>query len=109
MKLRLILGAVLLFATTGAFAADQTWTGTISDNMCGASHKEMAGKLSDRDCTLACAKGGAPYVLVSDGKVYQLTGHDADLRTHAGHAVSLTGELKGDTIRVSKIAMSPTK
>ena len=37
--------------------------------------------------------------------VYQLTNHDADLRTHAGHTVNLTGELKGDTIRVSKIEM----
>ena len=109
MKMQLVLGAVLLFTTTGAFAAEQTWNGTISDNMCGASHKEMAGKQSDRDCTLACAKSGAPYVLVSDGKIYQLTGHDADLRTHAGHAVTLTGELKGDTIRVAKVEMPATK
>jgi hypothetical protein len=49
-------------------------------------------------------------VLVADGKVYQLTNHDADLRTHAGHTVSLTGELKGDSIRVSKIEMpNPSK
>jgi uncharacterized protein DUF5818 len=97
------LAFVLMAAT--AFAADQTWTGTISDKMCGADHKKMGGKMSDRDCTLACAKGGSPYVLVSDGKVYQLTNHDADLRTHAGHTVNLSGELKGDTIRVSKIEM----
>jgi hypothetical protein len=76
--------------------------------MCGADHTKMGGKMSDRDCTLACAKGGAPYVLVSDGKVFQLSNHDADLRTHAGHVVNLTGELKGDTIRVSKIQM-PSK
>ena len=35
----------------------------------------------------------------------KLTGHDADLRTHAGHTVNLTGELKGETIKVSKIEM----
>ncbi len=109
MKMPLIFGAVLLSTATAAFGAEQTWKGTISDNMCGASHKEMAGKMSDRDCTLICAKGGAPYVLVSEGKVYQLTGHDADLRTHAGHAVNLIGELKGDTIRVSKIEMPAAK
>jgi hypothetical protein len=44
-------------------------------------------------------------VLITDGKVYQLTNRDGDLRTHAGHTVNLTGELKGDTIRVSKIEM----
>jgi hypothetical protein len=32
----------------------------------------------------------------------------ADLRTHAGHMVTLTGELKGDTILVSKIEMPAT-
>jgi hypothetical protein len=109
MKMQVTLCAVLFFTATGAFAAEQTWKGTISDNMCGASHKEMAGKMSDRDCTLTCAKGGAPYVLVSDGKIYQLTGRDADLRTHAGHSVNLTGELKGETIRVSKIEMPAAK
>ena len=73
--------------------------------MCGADHQKMGGKMSDSECTLACAKGGAPYVLVSDGKVFQLTNHDADLKTHAGHSVTVTGELKGDTIRISKIEM----
>ena len=61
--------------------------------------------MSDRDCTQACAKSGAPYVLVADGKVFQLTNHDADLRTHAGHTVVLTGGLKGDTIKVATIEM----
>jgi hypothetical protein len=37
-----------------------------------------------------------------------MTNHDADLRTHAGHVVNLAGELKEDTIRVSKIEM-PSK
>ncbi|HZR24290.1 MAG TPA: hypothetical protein VFA59_11920 [Vicinamibacterales bacterium] len=104
MKTLMIACAIGFLATT-TFAADQTWTGSISDKMCGADHKKMGGKMSDRDCTLACAKGGSPYVLVVDGKVYQLSGHDADLKTHAGHTVNLTGELKGDTIKVSKIDM----
>ena len=55
--------------------------------------------------TSACTKGGAPYVLVADGKIFQLTGHDAELRTHAGQTVVLTGELKGDTIRVATMEM----
>jgi hypothetical protein len=105
MKALFIVGAMSLLSAAGAFAGDQTWIGAISDKMCGADHKKMGGKMSGRECTQACAKGGAPYVLVSDGKVYQLTNHDADLRTHAGHTVNLTGELKGDTIRISKIEM----
>jgi hypothetical protein len=105
MKIHVIVGAIALSFAATSFAAEQTWTGAISDKMCGADHKKMGGAMSDRDCTLACAKGGAPYVLVTDGKVYQLTNRDSDLRTHAGHTVNLTGELKGDTIRVSKVEM----
>jgi len=105
MKTTLMTALLLTIAATGASAADQTWTGAISDKMCGADHKKMGGKMSDHDCTLACTKGGTPYVLVVNGKVYPLAGHDADLKTHAGHTVNLTGELKGDTIRVSKVEM----
>ena len=105
MKVRTIVGIVSMLTVTSVFAAEQTWTGAISDKMCGADHTKMANHNTDRDCTLACAKGGSAYVLVSDGKVYQLTNQNAELRTHAGHTVNLTGELKGDTIRVSKIEM----
>ena len=105
MKSVIIVAAMSVLTTTGVFAAEQTWRGVISDKMCGANHKSMGAKMANRECTQACAKDGTPYVLVADGKVYQLNSHDADLRTHAGHAVNLTGELRGDAIRVSKIEM----
>ena len=96
-------------------AADQTWTGTISDSMCGAKHDaggEHAGKkMSDRDCTLACIKEhNAKYVFVEGGKVYNIDNQDLPaLQEHAGHTVRLTGERKGDTITVSKIDMAGNK
>ena len=105
MKHVVFAAALVALSASAGFAADQTWTGAISDKMCGADHKKMGGKMSDRDCTLACAKGGSPYVLVVGGKVFQLAGHDDDLKTHAGHTVNVTGELKGDTIKVSKVEM----
>jgi uncharacterized protein YcnI len=100
------LAATAVADAAPAGAAERTWTGTVSDKMCGADHKKMGGKLSDADCTLACTKGGTPYVLVADGKAYELAGHEADLKTHAGHTVTVTGELKGDVIRVAKIDMA---
>src|SRR5437867_12176895 len=104
---RVLFAVVLLSSTT--LAADQTWTGQISDSACGAKHEEAAegqGKMPDRDCTLACVRGGSTFVLVSDGKIYQIANQDlADLKTHAGHKVKITGELKGDSITVSKIDM----
>jgi hypothetical protein len=97
-----------------AQAAEKTWTGKISDSMCGASHAKMmaqhADAKTDRDCALACVKGGGKYVFVSSGKVYNIENQDlALLEEHAGHAVRLTGEMKGDTITVSTIVMSGKK
>src|ERR1035438_4180447 len=62
VKLRTILSFFVLLGLSAVtmFAADQTWTGKISDSMCGATHQsatEHGGKkMSDRDCTLACVK-----------------------------------------------------
>jgi hypothetical protein len=97
-----------------AFAADQTLTGQISDSMCGASHAGMTGShpgMTDRDCALACVKAGGKYVFVSDGKVYKIANQDSPLlQMHAGHAgVALTGDMKGDTITVSKVMMPAKK
>jgi hypothetical protein len=106
---------LLLGLIAFASAADQTWTGKISDSMCGASHAKMmaahpGAKMTDRDCTLACAKAGGKYVFVTGGNVYNIANQDdADLQTHAGHTVRLTGEMKGDTITVSKIVMPAPK
>lgn len=101
----MLTAALVLSIAIPVIAADQTWSGTLSDKMCGADHKAMGSKLADRDCTLSCTKDGTPYVLVSGDKIYRLTGHEGDLKTHAGHAVTVIGELKGDTIRVSRIEM----
>jgi hypothetical protein len=97
-----------LLATVPVIAAEQTWAGQISDNICGARHMtgDRGKKMTDRDCTQACAGKGGQYVLVSEGKVYKLTNHDADLAMHAGHDVRITGEMRGDAIRVAKIEMS---
>jgi hypothetical protein len=87
-----------------------TWTGKISDSMCGASHAGMGTKMSDHDCTVGCVKAGAKYVFVSKGKVYQIANQkDADLPVHAGETVVLTGSMTGDTITVTKIAVPATK
>ncbi len=95
----------LIFATS-CFGG--TWTGQISDSACGASHAKMMGQhgnlKTDRDCTLGCIKGGSKYVFVSAGSVYQIENQSfADLEKRAGQMVQLTGDMKGDTITVSKI------
>ena len=114
MRQLIVFGLALVFAAVTVGAADQTWTGKISDSMCGATHKaaaEHAGKkMSDRECTLACIKNGGKYVFVHQGKVYNIENQDyTGPQQHAGHTVRLTGDMKGDTITVSKIEMPSSK
>ena len=108
MKLAVFIAALLMLSALPR-AAEQTWTGKISDSACGAKHEEAAegqGVMADRECTQACVRGGSKYVLVVDGKPVQIANQDfKDLATHAGHTVKLTGELKGTAITVSKIEM----
>lgn len=106
MRALRILAAVLV-AAAPAFAAD-TWHGKISDSNCGATHKsvgEHGSMKTEADCTKACVKGGAKYVFVSDGKVYQIANQDAaGLAQNAGKDVSVTGTMSGDSITVDKVA-----
>jgi hypothetical protein len=109
MRTAALTFAALLLASTLPRAAEQTWTGNISDSACGKKHEEAGennGVMPDRQCTQACVRGGSKYVLVVDGRVLQIANQDnADLATHAGHTVRMTGELKGNAITVSKIEM----
>jgi len=104
--------SALLILSLSTSAADKTLTGKISDSMCGASHAKMAAAHggTDRSCTLDCIKAGAKYVFVSGGKVYSIDNQDfADLQKDAGRTVRLTGDVNGDTVTVSKMAMPAAK
>src|SRR5712692_2247949 len=105
------LSLLLLLGSSFAVAAEKTWAGKISDSLCRTSHNsavEHAGeKLADHDCTIACVKKGGKYVFVSSGKVYDIANQDfAGLQEHAGHTVHLRGEMNGNNIKVSGIAMA---
>jgi hypothetical protein len=56
---------------------------------------------------IACVKDGGKYVFVADGKIYNIENQDfAGLEEHAAHNIKLTGEMTGDTIKVTKIEMA---
>lgn len=89
---------------------EETWTGHISDSICGAAHhRKIPGthtKMSARECTLASVKDGAEFVFVSLGNIYKIANRDLPaVSEHAGHTVNLTGVKTGDTIHVSEIVM----
>ena len=116
--MRKTLAAALAIVWTIAgvnFAAEQTWTGKISDSLCSASHTKMSTvvfpPLDDPQCVLACVDGGGKFVFMDkDDKAFQIANQDfADLKKHPGVLVTLTGELKGDAITVAKIELAPAK
>lgn len=100
------LSALLVIG--GAASAADTLTGTISDAMCGVSHDTMTEhgkKMSDKQCTLACVQHGSEYVFVNGDKVLKIANQNfKGLQQFAGDTVRLTGDVKGDTITVAKIA-----
>jgi hypothetical protein len=107
IMLGLVATAAMLSSMSGA-AAPGTWTGTISDSGCGASHDAMTEhgkKGNDKQCTQMCLMKGAKYVFVNEGKVLMIKNQDlADLKKYAGDRVTISGDLMGDTITVAKIA-----
>jgi hypothetical protein len=98
--------AVLLVAAV-AFAGDkaQSFTGKVSDAMCGAHHM-MSGP--EADCTRACVGKGSKYALVVGDKVYVLDSSDkaalASLDKLAGSNAKVSGTLNGDTIQVASVS-----
>ena len=56
------------------------------------------------DCAASCVKGGASPVFVTDGKVYKID--DASkVADHVGHKVTISGDIKGDTVHVESVKM----
>ena|SRR5437870_3764093 len=106
---RVLLIVASICTAASARSAEQTWTGSISDSACGAKHVEAVeneGTMPDRECTQACIRGGSLYVFVTNGKVYQIANQKhEEVIAHAGHRVKLSGELKDQTITVSRIEL----
>lgn len=99
--------SVMLFASmalSSAFAAGKTYTGTVSDSMCGAKHA-MPG--DDAGCTRGCVSKGSKYALVVGDKVYTLETSDkgalATLDKQAGAKATVTGSEKDNVITVSSV------
>lgn len=86
-----------------ALAATTTVTGLITDDMCGSGKHMMPGK-SDAECIRECAKHGAKFAVVSNGKTYVLAGKASDVSALAGKKATVSGDLKGNTLTVSTVA-----
>jgi hypothetical protein len=95
-------------AVVPSVAADsiQTFTGKVSDAMCGARHSE--GNIAPADCVRACVQKVANYALVVGEKVYTLKTSDQaaldELNKLAWEQAKVTGTASGDAISVKSVA-----
>jgi hypothetical protein len=99
----LITVTAAMALTASAFGAKgSTFTGTVSDAMCGAKHMGDPAQ-----CTRGCVSKGSKYALVVGDKVYTLETSDkkalATLDKQAGAQVKVTGTEKDNTISVRSV------
>ncbi len=97
----------LLVISCLAWGAEKTWTGVVSDSNCGLKHSKASDEAAA--CVAKCVAGGAKYVLVSGGKLYQLDPQDKIASTMAGKEVKIKGSLSGETITVASAEAVPAK
>ena len=103
---KLVLATALMVASAqiSVGAKIGTYTGTVSDAMCGAKHMMEGDSVR---CLRACVQKGSKYALVVGDKVYTLDAKDkASLDTLdqlANQKATVKGEANGDTIEVSSV------
>ena len=101
----LLLGMLITVSPALAASKAQTFTGEVSDSMCGAKHM-MPGNAAE--CTRACVGKGASYALVVGDKIYTIYAKDkaalAELDKLAGQKASVNGTLEGDKIIASSVS-----
>ncbi len=101
-----LISSLLAVSALSAVPGKQTFTGTITDNMCvKADHSQMRMGPTDAECTNACISvHGATYVLYAGKDTYTLSDQKAPER-FAGQKVKVVGTLdaKTKTIQVDSI------
>jgi len=88
---------IILFAAAMSFAgaATQTFTGVITDAMCGNNHAMM--KITpEPKCVRECVKGGSKYALFDWKNAYKLSDQQTPEK-FAGQKVKITGTLFAKT------------
>jgi hypothetical protein len=95
---------VMIFVSAALMlAADQTFTGTVTDDMCGGDHKDM-NMGPDEKCVIECVRGGAKYALWDGKQTYVLSDQKGAANFPAKKViVKGTLDAKAKTIQVSSI------
>jgi hypothetical protein len=102
---------VLVAAALAAAPARQTFTGTISDEMCARDgHAAMRMGPTDAECTKMCILfHDSSYVLDAGKGVVYLLSDQKTPEKFAGQKVTITGTLDAKTKRIDVSAIVATK
>lgn len=101
---------LLTAALAGLTMADaDSFTGIITDTMCGAKHEMMKNRPAD-ECARLCTKGQFSYALYDGTNVFKLSDQKTPAK-FAAQKVRVTGTLdqKHKTIQVSSIEIADGK
>ena len=102
---KIAVAFVLVFALAFVATAAE-FTGFIADSNCAAKQGAKAASEKHANCAAKCIKGGAAAVLVTaDGKVYKID-DQSKVADHAGHKVTIMGDVQDDTIKVDTVKMA---
>jgi uncharacterized protein YdeI (BOF family) len=89
----------LMTAGIAASAMAAEFKGFIEDQACSSK----PGMKANADCAKSCIKGGSPAVFVTeDGTIYKIS-NQAKIVSHAGENVTVTADLKGDTLTIESV------
>lgn len=105
--MKLILATLAAAATMAAQGPARTFTGVITDTMCGADHAHM-GVSPDAKCVRDCVKSGNgrwKYALLVDGKKMLVLSDQQTPEKFAAQKVNVTGVLyeKTGILKVDKL------
>ena len=104
-----VLVCLMAVVSLSAGQREQTFTGTISDDMCALTHAIMRMGPTDAECTDACIMAhGASYVLARDKAVWNLSDQTMPAR-FAGQNVRVVGTLDVKTNIISVRSITAVK
>jgi hypothetical protein len=102
----LLMGTMLLIAGPSGLRS-QTYTGVITDSMCGADHTKMH-VTPESKCVQECVRYGAKYALLVGKNVYTLSDQKTPSK-FAAQKVQVTGTLDAKSKVLNVTGIRPVK
>ena len=98
--------ALILGLAAQAADSTQSFTGVITDTMCGAAHHMMKDQPDDK-CIRMCVNGSSGYALFDGTTIWKLTDQKTPAKFAAKKVTVVgTGNAKSKTIKVVSISLA---